>query len=331
MKTLKGGKGMSGMTVLKRSITVIAICVLALGSFTAFAADDYPRRNVILVVPFGAGGSTDTLARVLSPALQEHLGAPVAVENVVGAGARIGYSKVYRADPDGYTLVAVDQPTMQIGEITGGQFETLRFAKIYGLTARSHALTVRYDHKANSVEEFLTYYKDKKPNVAVAGLATANELQVHLMNQAMGLNMKSVPFGGAANQLAALLGKQVDIAVPSLSNAVPMHKDKKVKILAVLLDNRNPMLPDVPTLKESGYPEGYVTATTGIMGPPDLPGHIVEVVENAVAKAVEDEKFLSWVKKTGTIVNLKDSSEYTQATESMFKKIKNYTDIFQKQ
>lgn len=295
------------------------------------AGEKFPTRNVTLVVPFKPGGSTDTLARALAPALQAQLGVPVTVENVAGAGAQIGYSQVFRAEPDGYKLVVVDQPTMQIGEITGGAYKTNEFTKLFGITVRSHALVVRYDDKATNVEEFIKEYKGKTVNCSSAGLATANELQIRLMNKAMGLDLKPIPFGGAADQLAALLGKQVDVAVPSLENAIPLHKDKKVRILAVLLDERHPLLPDVPTLKEAGYPEGYVTATTGVMGPPGLPQNVAEILEKALAKAMEDDGFKKWVQSSGTQLKLLSAAEYDASTKKMYEKIQQYADIFKKE
>jgi len=293
-------------------------------------ADKYPNKNITLVVPFGPGGSTDTLARSLAPALQKQLGVTVVVENMPGAGAQVGFTNVFQAKPDGYTLVVVDQPTMQIGEVGGAKYKTQEFTKIYGLTVRSHGFAVRYDDKAATLDDFIKQYQGKTVNASCAGLGTAGELQLRLAAKSMKTDFKAIPFAGAAEQLSALLGSQTQAAFASLENCIPLHKDKKIKILAVLLDERHPLIPDVPTLKELGHPDGYVVASTGIMGPAGMTPEMVKTLEEALGKAVKDATFEEWLKNSGTQLKSLSARDYDQATQNTAKKIDQYADLFKK-
>ena len=126
------------------------------------------------------------------------------------------------------------------------------------------------------------------------------------------------------------LGKETDACVASLENCISPHKDKSIRILSVMFDKRHPMLPDVPTLKELGYPEAYIVATTGIMGPPGISLNVAKILEDAVAKAVKDSSFTEWVKSTGTELRLLSASEYQQDSMKQFDKVKKYADIFKK-
>jgi len=290
----------------------------------------FPTKNITLVCPFSPGGSTDAISRALALALQKQLGVQVVVDNMPGAGGKLAFTNVYNAKPDGYTLVLVDQPTMQIGEISGGKYKTERYTKIYGMTERSHAFSVRYDNNINNISDFIKSSIGKTVNTASGGLGTANELQVLLLSEALKLNLKPIPYSGAALELAALMSKETDACVASLENCITPHKDKSIRILAVMLDERHPMLPDVPSLKELGFPEGYAVSTTGIMGPPGIPLNIAKILEDATAKAIKDTSFIKWVQASGTVLKPFSADEYQKASMKQFNKVEKYSHIFKR-
>ena len=255
------------------------LLVAALATSTASSAQGYPIRPVRLVVPFPAGGPADALGRVLADQLNKMWGHPVIVENRGGAGGNLGAEVVARAAPDGYTLLLNASSHV----INASLFEKLPYDPIKDFTPVSEVasymlvLVVHPSVPATSVKEFVAFANGKQDGLSVAnaGLGTPTHLAAVLFAQAAGINLIHVPYRGAAPASTDLIGGQVPAMFNNPVNAVPQVKANRLRALAVTGAKRLSLLPDVPTVAESGYP-GFETRTWyGLFGPAGMPADVV--------------------------------------------------------
>lgn len=255
------------------------VLVAALAAATASSAQNYPNRPVRLVVPFPAGGPADALGRALADQLNKMWGQPVIVENRGGAGGNLGAEVVARAAPDGYTLLLNASSHV----INASLYEKLPYDPIKDFTPVSEVasymlvLVVHPSVPATSVKEFVAFANGKQGGLSVAnaGLGTPTHLAAVLFAQAAGLNLVHIPYRGAAPASMDLIGGQVPAMFNNPVNAVPQVKANKLRALAVTGAKRLALLPDIPTVAESGYP-GFETRTWyGLFGPAGMPADAV--------------------------------------------------------
>src|ERR1043165_8711038 len=257
------------------ALAVVAAFVAPTPSF----AQNYPNRPVRLVVPFPAGGPADALGRVLADQLNKTWGQPVIIENRGGAGGNLGAEVVARAAPDGYTLLLNASSHV----INASLYDRLPYDPIKDFTPVSEVasymlvLVVHPSAPATSVNEFVAFAKAKPDGLSVAnaGLGTPTHLAAVLFAQAAGVNLIHVPYRGAAPASTDLIAGQVPAMFNNPVNAVPQVKANTLRALAVTGSKRLSLLPDLPTVAESGYP-GFETRTWyGLFGPAGLPADIV--------------------------------------------------------
>jgi len=266
------------------SVPLRVICLLgvllcaALAPFPA-SAQTYPNRPVRLMVPFPAGGPADMLARVLADQLNKMWGQPVIVENRGGAGGNIGAELVARAAPDGYTLLLNASNHV----INASLYDKLPYDPIKDFTPVSEiasymlVLVVHPSVPATSVKEFVAFAGSKPEGLSVAnaGLGTPTHLAAVLFAQAADLKLVHVPYRGAAPASTDLIAGQTPAMFNNPVNAVPQVKANTLRALAVTGAKRLSLLPDTPTIAESGYP-GFETRTWyGLFGPAGMPADIV--------------------------------------------------------
>src|SRR5262245_44242296 len=242
-------------------------------------AQGYPNRPVRLVVPFPAGGPADVLGRVLADQLNKMWGQPVIVENRGGAGGNIGAELVARAAPDGYTLLLNASSHV----INASLYEKLPYDPIKDFTPVSEVasymlvLVVHPSVAATSVKEFVAFANGKPDGLSVAnaGLGTPTHLAAVLFAQAAGVKLVHVPYRGAAPASTDLIAGQVPAMFNNPVNAVPQVRSNNLRALAVTGAKHLSLLPDLPTIAESGYP-GFETRTWyGLFGPAGMPADIV--------------------------------------------------------
>ena len=257
-----------------------ALAVLAaLAASTTASAQGYPNRPVRLVVPFPAGGPADALGRAIADQWSKMWGQPVIIENRGGAGGNLGAEVVARAAPDGYTLLLNASSHV----INASLYEKLPYDPIKDFTPVSEVasymlvLVVHPSLPAKSVKEFVAVANGKPDalSVANAGLGTPTHLAAVLFAQAAGVNLIHVPYRGAAPASTDLIPGQVPAMFNNPVNAVPQVKSNNLRALAVTGAKRLSLLPDIPTIAESGYP-GFETRTWyGLFGPAGMPADIV--------------------------------------------------------
>jgi tripartite-type tricarboxylate transporter receptor subunit TctC len=276
------------------SLGVHAALAMSL-SLAAFAAD-YPVRPIRIVVPFTPGGGTDIIARALGQHFTSAFGQNVIVDNRAGGNTVIGSEIVARARPDGYTLL------MQINTITalpammkGGQgsISIEQFSPVSLVAALPHVLVIHRSVPASSVKELIALAKTSpaKLDYGTPGVGTPVHLASALFASMAGIELTQVPYKGAAEYMAAVLGNHVQIVFGSAPTAIPHVRTGAIKALGVTTAKRIPQLPAVPTIAESGFPGYDIVSWYGVLAPAKTPGAIVTRLANEIAAATKTKTF----------------------------------------
>lgn len=284
------------------SLSTLATLALAGG---AALAQQYPTRPVTIVVPFAAGGPTDIVARSMADAMGRSVqGANFVVDNAAGAGGTIGVSKVARASPDGYTLLV-----HHIGMATAPAlyrklaFDPLKDFEYVGLINEvAMTLLVKTALPVKDVRELMPYLKQNaaKVSLANAGIGSASHLCGLLFMSAIATDLTTVPYKGTAPALADLMGGQVDMLCDQTTNTVPQIKAGKVRALAVTSPTRLSILPELPTLAESGLKNFDVSVWHGLYAPKGTPKPVVERLVAGLREALKDPAIVKRFAELGT-------------------------------
>jgi len=289
-----------------------ALAALA-ASLCVASAQTYPTRPVTLVVPVAAGGGVDTAARILSEKLQEKLKQPVTVENRPGAGSMIGASFVARAAPDGYTLLLMEPAALLAKWMNKATYDvTTDFAPIALVATQPLVLFAQPSLPVNDVKELIAYCKANpgKLSVGTAGVGSPHHLAAAWLNTAAKIEITHVPYRGAAPALNDLLGGQIPL-IWALSVAVmPFVEQGKVKALGVSTQQRFPLLPQVPTVAESGVPGFDVDFFYGIAAPAKVPSEVVARVGEAVHEITDQTDVRERMSALGMSVDYRDSDQF---------------------
>ncbi len=250
------------------------------------AAQNYPAKPIKLVVPFGPGGPTDVAARLASLIIQSNLGQSVLIENRPGAGGALGTRAVAGADPDGYTLLLGTVATLgALPAVTKNPgFDPVRsFAPVAKLTESSAVLVVPPSLSANTLGELIALAKANpgKLNYASAGVGNQTHLNAEVFRARAGIDIVHVPYKSGAEMVTAVLSNQVQISFTDVSILLPLINERKVKPLAITGPRRHPLLPEIPTLVESGI-DHVATFWTGVVAPADTPLTIVNTLNASI-------------------------------------------------
>ncbi|MBI3716350.1 MAG: tripartite tricarboxylate transporter substrate binding protein BugD [Betaproteobacteria bacterium] len=259
----------------------------------AFAADPWPAKPVTLVVPFAAGGPTDTVARTVAQLMSKSLGQPIVIENVGGAGGTIGVGRVVAAPADGYTVLL-----MHIGISTAPSlYRTLKYdvntdlAPIGLVVDVPMTMVAKKDFPANNFPEFVTYVKANKAKVSYAhsGVGSASHLCGMLFMSAIDTDILTVPYKGTAPAMTDLIGGQVDFMCDQTTNTTAQIKGEKIKVFGVTSMARLASLPTVPTFDESGMKGFSIGVWHGLWAPKGTPKAVIDKLQAALQFALKDE------------------------------------------
>jgi tripartite-type tricarboxylate transporter receptor subunit TctC len=287
-----------------RSGAALALAGIAspfIGRRAAWAA--WPDRPVRLLVPFGAGGPVDVVARLLQPALAEELKGSVFVENKPGAAGNIGVGMAARAEPDGYTVL-VTSNTLVVNPLLYASvpYDPIKdFAPLVDIAGSPTAFAVHAELGASTVADFVALSKQKRGglNYGSAGFSTTAHLAAEFFRSRAGIEMTHVPFNGAGPAIQGLIGRQVDMVSGALAGAHPHIVAGTLKGLAVTGEKRWWDLPNVPTMVESGYP-GFVLETKVMMlAPAKTPSDICERLANATIAVLKTDDMRDRLRKAG--------------------------------
>jgi tripartite-type tricarboxylate transporter receptor subunit TctC len=279
---------------MKRRIAIVA-CVLGslFGLLGTTRAADYPNRPIKWVVPYPPAGTTDVLARIVAQALSERLGQPVVVENKAGGGNNIGTEFVVNAPPDGYTMLLVNPAN----GINATLYKKLNFnfirdiTPVAGIVRTPNVMVITNSLPVKTVAEFIAYCKANptKVNMASSGNGTSVHLSGELFKYMTGCPMAHIPYKGAGPALTDLIAGQVHVLFDNLPSSVPHIKSGRIRALAVTSKNREPSMPDIPTVGDT-VPGYEATAWFGIGMPKGVPREAVDRINQEMNRILADPK-----------------------------------------
>jgi tripartite-type tricarboxylate transporter receptor subunit TctC len=266
---------------------------LALAVTSGVQAQDYPTRTVTVIVPFAAGGPADVTGRIVADILSRHLGQNAIVENVGGAGGTIGTQRAARANPDGYTLISGHMGTNALAPVFYPNlgYDPEKDFEPVGLIARQpELLAVRKDIPASNLKEFAAYAKanEAKLNMGHAGIGSVSYIGCLLLNSAIGIKPTLVPFTGTAPVMTAILSGSVDYDCDPILGPLPHVRAGTVKALAIAAKKRSPLLPDVPTSYEQGFPQFECAPFYAVFAPKGTPKAIIDKLATALNKGLDE-------------------------------------------
>jgi tripartite-type tricarboxylate transporter receptor subunit TctC len=281
----------------------MALAAMFAVATAALAQADFPTRVVKLVVPYPPGGGTDLLARVLAEQLGRKWGQAVIVENVGGAGGNIGAAEVFRAEPDGYTLLLASPGPIATNTYMykDMSYDPAHWVPIAVLATSPYVLALTNGFDAPTVPVLLSHAKADpgKLTAATPGVGSVGQLATVELEMLAGVKLLQVPYKGLSPAVADVVAGHVDMMFDMLATALPMHQAQKEKIIAVGGTERVKALPDVPTLAEAGVP-GYRAVTFfGIVAPPQTPEKLADKINRDVVACLNDPDFIEKTKALG--------------------------------
>ena len=254
---------------------------------TRAAAANYPDKPIRVIIPYTAGGVPESITRLLAASMEQRLGQKLIIEAKPGAGGNIGTQEVARAAPDGYTLLVAATNNFVINQfVMKMTFDPLKtLAPIAKLADIPLVLFSNPAVPARTLPEFISYAKANKTNYGVPGLGTVNHLLMERLKQASGADITRVPYRGSAPAVLALIKNEIQVFPIGLAAVGSNLSSGKITALAVATNKRIPMLPDVPTMAESGFPGFVASNWFGMAAPAGTPGVIIDTLARAVAEA----------------------------------------------
>jgi tripartite-type tricarboxylate transporter receptor subunit TctC len=271
---------------------LIAIALAAAGALGSAQAQSYPNRPITLVVPFAAGGPTDTIARIMAERLRQSLGQTVVVENTTGAAGTIGVGRVARAAPDGYTVAIGHWSTHVVNAaIYPLQYDVLNdFEPISLIADNPQLLVTKNAVPAKDLKELIDWVKANQDKISVgtAGAGAASHVSGVYFQNVIGAKLQFVPYRGAGPALQDVIAGQLDLMFDQTANSLPHVRGGKLKAFAVTAKTRLPAAPDIPTVDEAGLPGLYISIWHALWLPKGTPKDIVDRLLNATRDALAD-------------------------------------------
>ncbi len=305
---------------------VVAACGGGGGAPGGADAESYPERNITWIVPFEAGGGTDTYARQIAPVLGDELGVNVEVRNVPGAGGLIGIRQVAEEEPDGYTITNFNPPSSTIAQIAEGEdagVDLRNLDHIGGIGSTTYVVFARNDFPADDLQSAIEVYNNGDATV-LSGQEVGGpvELLALLMKQRYDWGWEEyVGYEGGGEVTAAVLRNEAPVGIASDTAVQTGVEAGDFKVLAVLQNTETPVLPDAQTAVAQGYPDLDVVSrlTRVVAGPPDMPQEIRGKLTNALEAAVKADRTQEWARETGNPVDWFGPEAARKATVESFR------------
>jgi tripartite-type tricarboxylate transporter receptor subunit TctC len=280
-------------------LACVALCVVAMPAYAA----DYPTKPIRMVIGYTPGGGADNLIRPISDRLSKILGQSVVMEYKPGAGATIAAEYVARAPADGYTLHITDSGPMTIvPHMRKLGYSPLKdFTPIAMIGGGGTVIATRPDSAATDISRLVSLMKSQPTawSYGTSGIGGVGHLAGEQFKAAAGVKITHVPYKGGAPAVVELMGGHVPVLFSSLGSAMAHIKAGRVKPIAVTSAKRSSMLPDTPTLAESGFPGFDASIWFGIVGPPGLPGHVMERLVPALQTIMREPAIQEAIRKEG--------------------------------
>jgi tripartite-type tricarboxylate transporter receptor subunit TctC len=292
-----------------RTIAAIGVALLVAacsdnGGGGGSGAASYPDQTITFIVPFSAGGPTDTVTRMIAEPMSKELGVQIVVQNVEGAGGTVGADRVAQADPDGYTVLMhhIGMSTAPALYANLGYKPLEDFEMVGLVTEVPMTVVARKDFPPATFQDLVTYVKANagKVTLANAGIGAASHLCGLLFQSAAGVKLQEVPYQGTGPALTDLVGGQVDFMCDQTTNTSGQISAGEVKAYAVTTPERVKSLPDLPTTTEAGMPQLQVSVWHGLYTPAGTPPEVVQKLSEALKVALADQAVIDRMAKLGT-------------------------------
>ena len=305
-------------TATKKLIWASVFGVAAIGS-QAIAQDNYPTKAITLIVPYGAGGTTDLIGRALAEGMGKHLNQTIVVENKPGAAGSMGANDMVNAKPDGYRITLAPAGIFRQPYLQATRYDPIKDLRYIAAFANyDFAIAVAPDSPIKTIQDYVKFIQENpdKMDFGTPGRFTGN--QVVMVELATAVNGKAVhvPFKSDSESISSLLGGQMQ-AVVSTNIILPFIESGKVRVLATAAAERPAAFSQVPTLKEAGYGV-VVPSPLGVAGPKGLPEEIVKKLDEAVKATVDSEKFQKAMLDYGVQIKYMDHQAYQALAEKTF-------------
>ena len=300
---------------LKKTFSLAACTALATAFFclpSAFAAD-FPKKNITLIVPYSAGGSSDIGARRHAQHLEKELGVSVIIDNTAGAGGWVGWNKLMKAKPDGYTIAQLNLVFVD-GYLNPEMKRKQNLESITPLARHvldTTAWAVRPDSPYKDAQELLEFVKANpgKVKVATSGVMTQHHILL-IQLEKLGYKMEPVHTNGLADVMAMVLGGHVDVASLGAGDIRKQAKEGELRALAIMAPERSRFLPDTPTLKENTGLALEAYAARGYAGPPNMDPAVVKILSDALGKAMNNPDHVQDMENLGMDVAYLNSEDW---------------------
>lgn len=282
-------------------------CLFVMASAASGLAEEFPNQSIRFIVPFSAGGPTDTAARLIAEPLRRQLGQPIVIENRPGASGVTGTEMVVQGPPDGYTLVVGGiAPIVLVPAVKALRYDVGKDLTPLGLIWRSpQVLAVRTSLKVNTVAELIGYAKANpgKVNFGSAGTGTVTHLAGELFKREAGIDLAHVPYRSTSNSVTDLIGGQIDMIFGDIAILQPLVEAGTIRALAITSTQRSPLLPMVQTMAEAGYPNVQTEVWFGLFASSHVPASILAKLKTAVLNAQRDPDYVKGLANYGTVLN----------------------------
>lgn len=296
-----------------RALVLFGLFAFAAGGFAQ--EQDYPSKSVRLLIPAPPGGGTDILARVLADHLVKQLGQPIVFDHKGGASGMIAVESMLQAPADGYTLMMVYSGVVTVNH---SLYKNIKYDPLKDIVAIANVaevpnlLIVYPTFKVESVKELIELAKAKPDSITYAssGNGVSNHLAMELFKQMANISMVHVPYKGGSQAMVGLMGGQVQLMFNNTPEVLPQIGSGRLKVLAIALPQRSPLMPDIPTVSESGLPGFNSSLWYGFVGPKGVPPAIVEKLNKAVRSALVDPEVVARLAKLGAQPFIQSSQEF---------------------
>ena len=284
-------------------------------------ADTYPSRPIRIVVPGAAGGVLDILVRKISDKLVQSLGQPIVIENRPGANGSVGVEAVARAKPDGYTRLFASNSILCINPVLykALPYDAAKdFAPVTLGTVGSPILLVNLDVPVRSLVEFVAYAKARPGQVTYGtpGIGSNQHMAIELLQHLTGIRMVHVPYKNQPQVMIDLMAGQLHAAVEFAAVATPFVQAGKMRAIAIIGPERKPLLPDVPTAADQGFPEFEITSWNGYLVPAGTPPEIIARLNRALTAAMRSSDFVAYMTSIGGHVRAGAPDEFAAFIKS---------------
>ena len=290
---------------------------------TAHAAG-YPERPITLIVPFGAGGITDIVARATGKALADQLGQPVIIENKPGAGGNIAAGVLKRAKPDGYTLMFTTMGVVAVNPHTSDTgFDSFKdFTYVSTVAKTPHVIAVKTALPAQDLKSLinLALKAPESLSFGTAGIGSSPYQGMEIMQAEQGVKFLHVPFKSGAESVTSVVSGQVDMTFEATPQVLPFVTSGRMRALALANPERIASAPDLPSTAELGYPGLISNSIAGLIGPASLPPEVVTTLNNATRKVLADPAFKSSLLSQGTATAPSSPEAFEEQVRGEFKK-----------